>query len=77
VTEGRPRHPDKDIEKFLQLAERRHGWKFSKGKKYFQGKCPCGKHLKTVHLSPSDPNYLKNLKHKLAGLDCWNKEATP
>lgn len=77
MPDGRPRHPDKDVEKFLRTAEDKHLWTFTKGKKYFKGKCPCGLHLKTVHLTPSDPNYLTNLKHNLARLECWTQEATP
>ncbi|QCR43420.1 hypothetical protein C1N91_07535 [Curtobacterium sp. SGAir0471] len=77
MTDDRPRHPDKDVEKFLRDAEENHHWKFTKGKKYFKGKCPCGAHLKTVHLTPSNPNYLTNLRHYFARLDCWTQEATP
>lgn len=39
-------------------------------------KCPCPKkHLKTVHLSPSSPNYLKNLTMQLKRATCWKEES--
>jgi len=34
-------------------------------------KCRC---LKTVKLTPSDPNYLRNLLGQLGRATCWNKE---
>jgi len=34
-------------------------------------KCRC---LKTVKLTPSDPNYLRNLLGQLGRATCWNKK---
>ncbi len=35
-------------------------------------KCPCpDMHLKTVHLTPSDPNYVRNLVGQLRRATCW------
>jgi len=45
------------------------GWTFSRGT-YFKGRCPCGRHQKMVHLTPSDPNYLRNLRNYIRSLDC-------
>lgn len=67
----RPRHPDKDIEKFLKRAEAR-GWVFTWGRKYPKGRCPCGEHTKTVHLTPGGA-YLRNLRAWFARLDCWKE----
>jgi len=71
MTPARPRHPDKDIEKFLKRAERR-GWVFTRGSKYYMGRCPCGQHMKTVHLTPNQ-SYLRNLRTYLVRLDCWTE----
>lgn len=69
---SRPRHPDKDIEKFLKKAESR-GWTFTRGKKYYMGHCPCGEHLKTVHITPNQ-RYLGNLRKWMMKLDCWKEQ---
>lgn len=73
---GRPRHPKKDIEAVLHSLELQ-GWLVSKGRKYFMAKCPpvCGEHLKTVKLSPSDPNYAKNLRAWFRRSGCWKDDS--
>jgi hypothetical protein len=69
----RPKHPIKELEAILKAAEER-GWRVKKGKGYYKMLCPCPrKHLKTVHLSPSDPNYERNLIGWLRRLACWKK----
>lgn len=69
----RPRHPKKELEAVLQEAERQ-GWIPKRGKKYFKMYCPCpGKHIKTVKLSPSDPNYTQHLLGQLSRATCWEK----
>ena len=71
----RPRHPDKELEDVLRRAEAQ-GWRVERRKKYYKLYCPCGfKHLKTVHLSPSDPNYLRNLIGALTRMGCWKEAA--
>jgi hypothetical protein len=67
----RPRHPIKELEAILRQAERR-GWRVEKGKKYFKLWCPCGDHRKAVHLTPSDPDYAKNLLGFLRR-SCWEE----
>jgi hypothetical protein len=71
---SRPKHQNKDLEKILKWAERA-GWTFTKGRKYFMGKCHCGKHMKTVRLTPSGARYGENLKHWFVRLECWKGEA--
>jgi hypothetical protein len=72
---SRPRHPVKELEAVLREAEDK-SWRVTKGKKYFKMKCPCaGKHMRTVHLSPSDPNYERNLRAWLGRQPCWTGEA--
>jgi hypothetical protein len=40
--------------------------------KYFKLYCPCpDKHLQTVHLTPSDPNYERNVRGLLGRETCW------
>lgn len=58
----RPRHQDKDIEAFLQLLEAQ-GWRIKKSSTYYRIYCPCldRVHQRSVHLTPSSTNYLKNL----------------
>lgn len=70
----RPRHPDKDLETVLQEAEGKR-WRVDKGKKYFKMYCPCAdRHKKTVHLSPSSPNYRRNLLAQLGRATCWDQK---
>lgn len=70
---GRPRHQRPDLEAVLRSAERQ-GWTVTKGT-YFKMRCPCpSKHMKTVHLSPSSSNYLKNLVGQLRRATCWREE---
>jgi len=68
---GRPKHAIAELEAILRTAERQ-GWRVEKGKKYFKMWCPCrGKHWKTVKLTPSDPNYARNLIGQLRRATCW------
>jgi hypothetical protein len=70
---SRPKHQVKELEAVLQEAEVK-GWRVEKGKRYFKMFCPlkCGEHRKTVHLSPSDRNYERNLKGQLRRATCWD-----
>lgn len=70
----RPTHPKKEFEAFLKDAEAQE-WEVSKGKKYYKMKCPCGTHMKTIHLTPSDPNYLRNARGWLRRETCWKEES--
>ncbi len=71
----RPRHPDKHLEALLKEAELR-GWRVEKGKKYYKMYCPapCGQHLKTVKLTPSNPNYERECRNQLARATCWDEQ---
>jgi hypothetical protein len=70
----RPKHQVKELEAILSEAEKKR-WRVEKGKKYFKMKCPneC-KCWKTVKLTPSDPNYEKNLRGQLQRATCWDSE---
>ncbi|WP_131765146.1 MULTISPECIES: hypothetical protein [Protofrankia] len=70
----RPRHPIKELEAVLRSAEKQ-GWKVDRGKGYFKMFCTCGElHKKFVHLTPSDPNYEKNLRGYLKSRTCWKED---
>lgn len=54
------KHKNKDGEALLkELAAQ--GWKIKDPPKYYSVRCPCGAHQRQVHLTPSDPNYWKNV----------------
>jgi hypothetical protein len=69
---SRPKHKVKELEALLQQAEA-HRWRVDHQKVYFRIRCPCGKHKRWVHLSPSDPNYGKNLRMWLRRQPCWEE----
>lgn len=71
----RPRHPKKDIERVMRLAES-HGWWFAKGKKYYKAYCPSGEHLHTVHVTPSNPWYVVHLKYRFERTGCWDRRSS-
>jgi hypothetical protein len=67
--------PGKELEALLKEAERK-GWRVVKGSKYFKMYCPCSdQHWTTIHLTPSDPNYERNLRGLRRRETCW--EARP
>jgi hypothetical protein len=68
----RPKHKVKELEAVLRDAEHR-GWRVDKGKKYYGMRCPCGKHQRRVHLTPSNPNYELNLRKWLQRQPCWQE----
>ncbi len=56
------RHPKKEGEDLLREFEA-HEWRITRRNRYYMVFCPpsCGIHHLTVHLSPSNPNYFKNV----------------
>lgn len=69
----RPKHPVKELESLLREAEDK-GWRVSRGKRYYRLYCPCGEHMKTMHLTPSDPRYRLNFRKWLERQPCWKDE---
>ncbi len=69
---SRPKHQVKELEAVLREAEQRH-WRVDKPN-YFRLLCPCGKHQRRVHLTPSNPNYELNLRKWLERQPCWEEE---
>lgn len=67
----RPQHPNKELEALLRDLESQ-GWRVIKGSRYLTALCPCPeKHRKTIHLTPSNPRYLINLRGQLRRATCW------
>jgi hypothetical protein len=72
---ARPRHQDKELERVLRRVED-NGWRVERGKGYFRLLCPCPeKHMRSVSLTPSDPNYGKNLVRWIERQSCWKGSA--
>jgi hypothetical protein len=70
---ARPRHRRKESEAVLVDAEA-HGWRIDPGKRYWRAYCGCGLHLRSIHLTPSDPSYATNLAHWFRRTCGWPKE---
>jgi hypothetical protein len=70
VAGGRPRHPRRELEDLLADAEE-HGWRIERRRKYYRGFCPCGRHAKTIHVTPSNPRYALDLAKAFERLECW------
>ena len=73
---GRPRHHKPELEAVLRSLEQQ-GWSVERGRKYYKVKCPpqCGQCLKMVKISPSDPNYTKNLRAWFRRSSCWKDDS--
>jgi hypothetical protein len=69
---SRPKHPTKEIEALLRSLERDE-WRVEKRGKYFKAYCgrTCRQHMKSIHITPSDPRYLQNLMGWLKRETCW------
>jgi hypothetical protein len=67
------KHQSKDLEEVL-LQYHLHGWKIEDPPKYYTVKCPCGEHMRWIHLTPSGPNYGKNALMWGKRKPCWQEE---
>src|SRR6266487_434562 len=67
---SRQKHKVKELEALLAEAESK-GWRVDKKTLYFRLRCPCGKHMTWVHLTPSNPKYEQEKRQKLQGTGCW------
>ncbi|PBA27350.1 hypothetical protein CKJ55_07230 [Mycobacterium avium] len=63
---------DKEIRALIETVLG-HGWVEVTGKRYYKFRCPCGKHQKTIHKSPSDPNYVRNTLKWFERQECWEE----
>jgi hypothetical protein len=63
----------RELKEIREEAEQR-GWRVFRDKRYWKMYCPCPKKCKkTMSLSPSDPNYVKNLLGQLRRATCWEE----
>ncbi|SEN89313.1 hypothetical protein SAMN05660976_08549 [Nonomuraea pusilla] len=69
-----PRHPNKEIREVLKEAEEQ-GWRVEPPKgRYWSIWCPCeDRHKSTIKISPSNPNYVRELRKKLNRETCWKE----
>jgi hypothetical protein len=60
----------------LQEDANRQGWEFTDKGRYGKLKCPCPeRHIRlSVHHSPSNPNYWKELRAWLVRHTCWRED---
>jgi len=73
---ARPKHRMPELEAVLRSAERQKWRVTGGGNKYFKMYCPCpAKHKKSVHCTPSDPNYKRHLLNELGRKTCWKDES--
>ncbi|WP_395109766.1 hypothetical protein [Actinomadura sp. SCN-SB] len=67
----------KELRAIRKEAEEK-GWRVFRKKKYWKMYCPCPRKCKkTVRLTPSDPNYVKNLLGELRRATCWTGRGEP
>jgi hypothetical protein len=66
------KHPKKVLEALLREFHEAD-WRVLNPPTYYQVKCPCGKHRRSIHLSPSDPNYARNAQAYLHRQDCYRR----
>ncbi len=52
------RHQKPELQKVLEAFDEA-GWEIIDPPKYYTVRCPCGSHMRWIHLTPSNPNYGK------------------
>jgi len=67
------RHPKKDLQEVL-VAFDRAGWVIEDPPTYYTVKCPCGDHMRQIHLTPSNPDYGQRALRWLRRQPCFTKE---
>lgn len=70
-----PTHQRKELEAVLGEFHEA-GWTIEKRKKYYRVFCPCGDHMRSIHLTPSNPNYSKNVLKWLYRQTCYPWEGS-
>ncbi len=68
-----PKHPKKEYEDLLREAGDQN-WKIWKGNGYYRAQCPCGKHSKSIPITPSVSRTLLNLRKWFYRQPCWGKD---
>lgn len=69
------RHPKKDGQALLVWLHR-VGWRIQDPPTYYTILCPCGDHLRQVHLTPSNPNYFRECRRWVMRQPCMANEDT-
>lgn len=67
------KHPKKEGEQTLKEFDR-HRYRIENPPKYYTVLCPCGDHLRQVHISPSNPNHFRECLNWARRLPCWDPE---
>lgn len=68
------RHPKQTLQAVLGEFHEA-GWTIQDPPKYYRVQCPCGLHQRSIHLTPSDPNYARNALRWLRRQTCYQKDA--
>lgn len=64
------KHPKKELEALLGEFHDA-AWRIISPGRYYKVRCPCGKHQRTVHISPSNPNYARDTLKWLYRQSCY------
>lgn len=64
------KHPRKDLESLLGEFHDA-GWRIIDPPRYYTVRCPCGRHQRSIHLTPSDPKYAQNALRWLYRQQCY------
>lgn len=64
------KHPIKELNALLGEFHEA-GWSIIDPPKYYKVKCPCGAHMRSIHLTPSNPNYARDCIKWLYRQDCY------
>lgn len=67
---------NKDIEEVLE-AFHQAGWRILNPPRYYTVRCPCGQHQRSIHRTPSDPNYGRNAVKWLERQPCYQERNSP
>jgi hypothetical protein len=69
------RHPRKELQDVL-VAFHEASWRVEDSGTYYRVKCPCGNHQRSIHLSPSNPNYGREALRWMRRQPCMTTENT-
>lgn len=64
------KHGRKDLEAVLGEYHEA-GWRIEDPPTYYRVLCPCGSHMRWIHLTPSDPKYAMNALKWLYRQPCY------
>jgi hypothetical protein len=64
-------HHNKELQRLL-MELHFAGWRIKDPPKYYKALCPCpAGHMKTIHLTPSDPYYENKVRQYLKNHTCF------